>query len=66
MENLLPQLAAALHARHQTLATAESCTGGLVGATLTSLPGSSAWYLGGIVAYSNFLKIRLLPSPPSC
>ena len=64
MENLLPQLAAALHTRHQTLATAESCTGGLVGATLTSLPGSSAWYLGGIVAYSNFLKIRLLAVPP--
>ena len=63
MERLLDQLAAALLARQQTLATAESCTGGLVGATLTNLPGSSAWYLGGVVAYANDLKIRLLGVP---
>ena len=60
---MLDQLAAALLARKQTLATAESCTGGLVGAALTRLPGSSAWYLGGIVAYSNSLKTRLLGVP---
>ena len=64
METLLSQIAAALLARKQTLASAESCTGGLVGAALTGLPGSSAWYLGGIVAYSNALKIRLLGVPP--
>ena len=64
METLLSQIAAALLARQQTLATAESCTGGLVGASLTSLPGSSAWYLGGIVAYANALKIRLLGVAP--
>ena len=63
MERLLDQLAAALLARQQTLATAESCTGGLVGAALTNLPGSSAWYLGGVVAYANDLKIRLLGVP---
>ena len=63
MERLLDQLAAALLARKQTLATAESCTGGLVGAALTGLPGSSAWYLGGVVAYANELKIRLLGVP---
>lgn len=64
MERLLDQLAAALLARKQTLATAESCTGGLVGAALTGRPGSSAWYLGGVVAYANELKIRLLGVPP--
>ena len=63
MERLLDQLAAALLARQQTLATAESCTGGLVGAALTALPGSSAWYRGGVVAYANDLKIRLLGVP---
>lgn len=64
MEKIVHQIAAALLARGQTLATAESCTGGLVGAALTGLPGSSAWYLGGIVAYSNSLKTRLLGVTP--
>ena len=60
MDMLLQQIAAALLARKQTLATAESCTGGLLGGACTRLPGSSAWYLGGIIAYSNALKTRLL------
>ena len=60
---MLDQLATALLARRQTLATAESCTGGLVGAALTGLPGSSAWYLGGVIAYANDLKVRLLGVP---
>ncbi|MGD9612790.1 MAG: CinA family protein [Kiritimatiellia bacterium] len=64
METLLLQIAAALGARRQTLATAESCTGGLVGAALTGLPGSSAWYRGGVIAYANELKLRLLGVPP--
>ena len=63
METLLTQIAAALLARRQTLATAESCTGGLLGGLLTSLPGCSAWYLGGIVAYSNLIKSGLLGVP---
>ena len=65
MEKLLQKIAAALLAQGHTLATAESCTGGLVGAALTELSGSSAWYIGGIVAYSNLLKTRLLGVPPA-
>ncbi len=42
------------------LATAESCTGGLIGHLITNEPGSSDWYLGGVVAYSNALKTGLL------
>ncbi len=64
MELLLHSIAAALIARKETLATAESCTGGLLGTALTRLPGSSAWYLGGIVAYSNELKTGLLGIAP--
>jgi PncC family amidohydrolase len=43
-----------------TLSVAESCTGGLVGSRLTDVAGSSAYFLGGIVAYSNNAKVKLL------
>lgn len=43
-----------------TLGIAESCTGGLISHRITEVPGSSAYYLGGITAYSNEMKIRLL------
>lgn len=43
-----------------TLATAESCTGGLISHKLTSIPGSSAYFLGGVTSYSNSLKKSLL------
>jgi nicotinamide-nucleotide amidase len=46
-----------LRAQGLTLATMESCTGGLLGSTLTDAPGSSAYYRGGIVAYSADVKI---------
>ncbi len=44
----------------QTLATAESCTGGLIAHSVTDVPGSSACFLGGIVAYSNEAKMKFL------
>ncbi len=46
--------------RGLTLASAESLTGGRVAAALTRLPGSSAFFMGGVVAYSNQLKAELL------
>lgn len=49
-----------LLARQQTVSVAESCTGGLVGATLTEQPGSSGYFLGGIQAYANAMKTDLL------
>jgi PncC family amidohydrolase len=51
-------------ARGWKLGTAESCTGGLVGAWLTEIPGSSAVYAGGVVAYANALKTTLLDVSP--
>lgn len=63
MEQLLERsrtLGDALKARGWTLATAESCTGGLIGHLLTEIAGSSAYYLGGIVSYSNAAKRDLL------
>ncbi|MDX1455796.1 MAG: CinA family protein [Gammaproteobacteria bacterium] len=45
------------------LATAESCTGGGIARVLTDLSGSSAWFEGGIVAYSNEMKMNLLGVP---
>ncbi len=46
--------------RGQWLAAAESCTGGLISHLITNVPGSSGYYLGGVTAYSNEVKMRLL------
>jgi nicotinamide-nucleotide amidase len=52
-----------LRQRKMTLTTAESCTGGLVGKLMTDVPGSSEYYQGGWVTYSNAMKIRDLGVP---
>jgi len=54
-----------LRERKHTLATAESCTGGLIGEMVTQIAGSSEYYLGGVVAYDNRVKIALLDVPPA-
>lgn len=46
-----------------SLATAESCTGGQVGHLLTNIPGSSAYFLGGIISYDNSIKEKVLGVP---
>lgn len=50
----------ALLARGWMVAVAESCTGGLLGAALTAVPGSSRYVRGGVIAYDNALKVGLL------
>jgi PncC family amidohydrolase len=57
-------LGAALSVSGRTLAVAESCTGGLLGGAITSTPGSSLYFSGGVVAYGNSAKISLLGVPP--
>lgn len=54
----------ALGRRGQTLATAESLTGGLIGALLTAVPGASASYLGGAISYATRLKTTLVGVDP--
>lgn len=53
-------LLAALDARGETLATAESCTGGLIAAALTAIAGSSSVVMAGFVTYSNAAKMRMV------
>lgn len=52
-----------LLAAGKSVATAESCTGGLIGSRITDVPGSSGYYVGGVVAYSNDVKQGLGVSP---
>ena len=56
-------IAGMLTERKQTLALAESCTGGLIAERLTEIPGSSAFFIEGVIAYANQSKIRMLGVP---
>lgn len=73
MKDLLPDIAVAdqdlpmadilgriLVAQHKTVGTAESCTGGFIAHSMTVIPGSSAWYNGSVVTYSNEMKMHML------
>jgi len=60
---LAARLGARCVARGLRLATVESCTGGLVGHLITETPGSSAWYIGGFVTYSDDVKRDLVGVP---
>lgn len=60
IETIVLQL---LGEKNQTLAVAESCTGGLLSDLITAVPGSSQSFLGGIICYSNVLKHKLLGVP---
>lgn len=61
---LLNNLKKNLEIRSETVATAESCTGGILATLLTHLPGSSKSYLGGVSAYANSVKSNLLGVDP--
>ncbi|MCG2817113.1 MAG: competence/damage-inducible protein A, partial [Candidatus Aminicenantes bacterium] len=62
-ESLEEVVGTLLRARKETLAAAESCTGGLLSHRLTNIPGSSDYFLMGVVTYSNSAKISLLDIP---
>lgn len=61
MTSLCCKILSALEGK--TLVTAESCTGGGIGAALTAIPGSSKVYKGGIISYANDVKINNLSVP---
>ncbi len=63
-ENTETALIRLFSTRGLTIAAAESCTGGLIGARLTAVPGASSVYLGGCVTYTNDIKIGLLGVSP--
>ncbi|GGC07927.1 hypothetical protein GCM10011352_37790 [Marinobacterium zhoushanense] len=60
MEALALRVGEALKERGLTAVTAESCTGGWVAQAITSVPGSSAWFVGGYVSYADAAKQRML------
>ena len=58
-ETLESVVGALLSGKHLTVATMESCTGGLLASTITDVPGSSAYFKGGFVSYTNEMKVAL-------
>lgn len=63
-ETIASVLGGLLQERNLLLATAESCTGGWIGKLLTDTPGSSGYYAGGVISYSDDAKIKLLGVDP--
>lgn len=61
--SLIDALAFSLTRSGRRLATAESCTGGMIAAMCTDVPGSSEWFVGGVVAYADAVKSDLLDVP---
>ncbi len=64
LRKLLEDIGVLLRKKGWTISTAESCTGGLTGSFLTSIPGSSDYFIGGVIAYSNEIKTNLLSVSP--
>lgn len=65
LEAVLAHISTTLLQRGWMLATAESCTGGMIAAACTDLAGSSQWFERGLVSYSNAAKSELLGVPPA-
>ncbi len=63
LDLLLTNIMETLKNRHDTLATAESCTGGMLSAWITRVPGASMVYLGGIISYADAVKMNSLQVP---
>ena len=60
MQKTVEEIFSILEKKKELLSSAESCTGGLLATVLTEVPGSSKFFEGGVTAYSNFAKQRLL------
>ena len=65
MNKLLNQIAKTLTRKKFTLSVCESCTGGMLGSIITQVPGSSKYFPGGIIAYSNEVKQKIVGVKPT-